>query len=79
MIALEQALSLTDALDLPGEQWPILAALAKAYQARGLADRASAAHARSLAIVQQLATTLGDVDARMAFLVAAAKASACAQ
>jgi tetratricopeptide (TPR) repeat protein len=70
--ALEQARALAETCGLPGEMWPIDAALERLYRARGAEDQAREVRAEATRILQDLATPLSDPDMRAAFVRAAA-------
>ncbi len=72
--AFERALGAADSLKLPGEQWPILVALARLRAARGDIEPANEARARAAALIQRLAAAIDDAEGRAAFLREAGKA-----
>ncbi len=65
---LEEALTKSQALQLPGEQWPILNELARLNQDRGDTDAARNATDLARSIVHELAATLDDHKVRESFL-----------
>ena len=60
IVYLNEAADLAQAIGLPGERWPIEAALARLYRAAGDEDRATASAAVARAIVETLAAKLDD-------------------
>ena len=65
---LEEALALAEEMELPGEQWSILAHLSKLYQANGVEAKAREAMIQAAEIVETLAAKIGDEDLRVGFL-----------
>lgn len=61
---------LKEKIDLPGEQWQILAALAELYQSRGKEARAREALGQAAKIIQALAAKIDDESLRTGFLAA---------
>jgi hypothetical protein len=55
-------------MDLPGEQWSILAQLGELHQANGAETKARETLAQSAEIVQALAARIDDKDLRAGFL-----------
>jgi hypothetical protein len=55
-------------MDLPGEQWSILAQLGELYQASGAETKAREALIQSAEIIQALAARIDDEDLRAGFL-----------
>lgn len=70
MAHLEEANTLAEEIGLPGEQWPILAALGELYQTSSDAVRGREALTRSTKIIHALAATLEDETLRTEFLKA---------
>jgi len=66
--ALRQALAIADEVGLPAIQWPVLAALGRAYQAQGQLSLARDALARAIRIVEVLTENIDDETLRAGFL-----------
>jgi tetratricopeptide (TPR) repeat protein len=64
------ALALARAIGLPGEEWPILAALGALHLEQGEQDQAQQAYQAAAAIIGRLAGTFDDSDLRARFLAA---------
>ena len=67
---LQAALALAREIGLPGEEWPLLAALADHYGERGDAQRAQAAQQAAARILHPLAESIDDEGLRAGFLAA---------
>ncbi len=67
---LDAALALARAIGLPGEEWPILAALGALYVEQGEQDQAQQAYQSAKAIIGRLAGTIDESDLRAQFLAA---------
>ncbi|MBI1882136.1 MAG: hypothetical protein HYR94_28510, partial [Chloroflexi bacterium] len=65
---LEEALALSEAIGLPGEQWQILTRLGEFYRADETAEKTQQALARAEEILQALAAKIGDEGLRAGFL-----------
>ncbi len=61
---LDAALALARAIGLPGEEWPILAALGALYVEQGEQDQAQQAYQTAKAIIGRLAGTIDESDLR---------------
>jgi predicted ATPase len=70
IIYLQEALTLAEAIGLPGEQWPILAKLGELYQAIGNEEKARSAFEQATEIIQALAAKIDDEGLRTGFLAA---------
>ena len=68
---LQEAATLAEAIGLPGERWPILAALGELYHVQEEQEQSQNAFKEAAAIVQQLAGNIGDDVKRANFLAAA--------
>ena len=68
---LQEAATLAEAIGLPGERWPILAALGELYHVQEEQEQSQNAFKEAAAIVQQLAGNIGDDVQRANFLAAA--------
>lgn len=69
---LQAALALAQEIGLPGEEWPILGALATLYEDRGDQDAARTAWKRAAGIVLDLANSIEEEEMRSGFLGAEA-------
>ncbi len=67
---LDAALAMARAIGLPGEEWPILAALGALYVEQGEQDRAQQAYETATAIIGRLAGTIEESNLRAQFLAA---------
>ena len=67
---LQAAITLAQQIGLPGEEWPILAALAALYTGRGDLTEARQAYRAAANIIHRLAETIDEEDLRTAFLAA---------
>jgi Flp pilus assembly protein TadD len=67
---LQEALALAEAIGLPGEQWPILAALGELYQATGDEEGARRAKDQAADIVSRLAEKIEDERMREKWVTA---------
>ncbi len=67
---LDAALALARAIGLPGEEWPILAALGALYMEQGEQDQAQQAYETATAIIGRLAGTIDESDSCARFLAA---------
>ncbi|MDX1664065.1 MAG: AAA family ATPase [Candidatus Promineifilaceae bacterium] len=65
---LEEALETAKALQLPGEQWPILALLAALHQTVGHEQQAERARSEAVAVVHRLADTIAEEATRTDFV-----------
>jgi predicted ATPase/DNA-binding SARP family transcriptional activator len=70
LASLEEARFLSEEIGLPGELWPIEAALGDLYQSQGEQRPASHAFARAATVVQELAGKIEDEALRTSFLAA---------
>ena len=68
---LQEAATLAEAIGLPGERWPILAALGELYHVQEEQEQSQNAFKEAAAIVQQLAGNIVDDIQRANFLAAA--------
>lgn len=68
---LDEAARLAGELNLPGEEWPIRAALAELYRALGDDTRAQQSMARVALLLRQLAAAVEEPDLQARFLAAA--------
>ena len=65
---LQEAATLSEEIGLPGELWPIQAALGDLYLIQGDKEQAQAAFKRATAIVRKLDDTIGSDEQRANFL-----------
>ena len=68
---LQEAATLAEAIGLPGERWPILAALGELYHVQEEQEQSQNTFKEAAAIVQQMAGNIGDEGLRANFLAAA--------
>jgi hypothetical protein len=65
---LQEAATLAEEIGLPGELWPIQAALGDLYLTQGDKEQAHAAFKQAATIVRKLADTLGSDEQKANFL-----------
>ena len=67
---LENALTLAQEMELPGEEWPILGELGKLYAGQGKEAKSREAYKKAGTIIHRLAGTIDDEGLREGFLTA---------
>ena len=70
ILRLQAALTLAQAIGLPGETWPILGALGRLYGEQGAPVPARAAYREAAALIRQLAATIDEEALAAGFLAA---------